>query len=47
MAMVKRTQRLSKRTVDALKPGGLVWDTDVTGFAVRCQQKAKVWTICN
>ena len=45
MAMAKRTQRLSKRTVDALKPGGLIWDADVTGFAVRCQQKAKVYVL--
>ena len=45
MATAKKTQRLSMRTVDALKPGGLVWDADVTGFAVRCQQKAKVYVL--
>jgi integrase len=45
MATANRTQRLSKRVVDALKPGGLVWDADVTGFAVRCQQKAKVYVL--
>lgn len=45
MATARKAQRLSKRTVDALKPGGLVWDADVTGFAVRCQQKAKVYVL--
>lgn len=38
-------QRISKRTVDSLKPGNIVWDSVVTGLAVRCQKKAKVFTL--
>ncbi len=45
MATAKRIQRITIKAVDALKPGGLVWDSDVTGFAVRCQKKAKVYVL--
>ena len=38
-------QRISKRTVDAFKPGNVVWDSVVTGLAVRCQKKARVYTL--
>ena len=41
----KEPQRISKRTVDALKPGNIVWDSVVTGLAVRCQKKAKVFIL--
>jgi integrase len=37
--------RITKRTVDALQPGDLVWDTDVKGFGVRCQARAKVYIL--
>jgi len=37
--------RITKRTVDALKPGGIVWDSEVVGFGVRCQKKAKVYIL--
>ena len=37
--------RITKRTVDALKPGDLVWDDDVSGFGVRRQRKAKTYVL--
>lgn len=37
--------RITKRTVDALKPGSIVWDSEVTGFGVRCQRKSKVYIL--
>ena len=37
--------RITKRTVDAIKPGDLVWDDDVSGFGVRCQKKAKTYVL--
>ena len=42
--MVDR-KRITKRTVDALKPGQLVWDSEVTGFGVRCQRASKVYVL--
>ena len=41
----KAIQRISKRTVDSLKPGGLVWDSEVKGFGVRCQRTAKTYVL--
>jgi integrase len=41
--MAKR--KITKRTVDALKPGELVWDADVRGFAVRRQRNARVYLV--
>ena len=32
--------RITKRTVDAAKPGALTWDDDLPGFGIRCQRKA-------
>jgi integrase len=32
-------QRITKRTVDALRPGDTVWDAEVTGFGVRRQRR--------
>lgn len=37
--------RISKRVVDGLKPGNLVWDIDINGFGVRCQKAAKVYVL--
>lgn len=31
-----RKARITKRIVDALRPSGLVWDTEVKGFGARC-----------
>lgn len=41
--MAKR--KITKRVVDGLQPGDLIWDTDVRGFAVRRQRDAKVYLI--
>jgi integrase len=38
-------KRISKRTVDALKPGNLVWDSEVSGFGIRCQKASKVYVL--
>ena len=38
-------RRITKRVVDALKPGEIVWDTDVKGFGVRCQRRDKVYNL--
>jgi integrase len=34
---IKRAVKITKRTVDQLLPGMLLWDTDVKGFGVRCR----------
>jgi Arm DNA-binding domain/Phage integrase, N-terminal SAM-like domain len=36
---------ITKRTVDALKPGDLLWDGKVKGFGIRCQQRAKIYVL--
>jgi integrase len=36
---------ITKRMVDALTPGDLLWDGKVKGFGVRCQQRAKVYVL--
>lgn len=41
----KPPRKITKRTVDALKPGELVWDAEVKGFGVRCQRAAKVYVL--
>ena len=41
--MAKR--KITKRTVDSLKPGELVWDTVVRGFGVRRQREARVYLV--
>lgn len=38
-------KRITKRQVDALKPGNLLWDGTVRGFGIRCQQAAKVYVL--
>jgi len=37
------TRRITKRTLDNLRPGEIAWDADLKGFAVRCQRAAKVY----
>ncbi|MBL4725158.1 MAG: tyrosine-type recombinase/integrase [Rhizobiaceae bacterium] len=37
--------RISKRVVDNLQPGNLVWDTDIVGFAVRRQRRDKIYAL--
>ena len=43
----KRTpKRITKRQVDALKPGdSILWDGAVKRFGVRCQRSAKVYIL--
>ena len=41
----KATQHITKRTVDSLMSGGLVWDSEVKGFGVRCQRAAKTFVL--
>ncbi len=45
MSVAAGTRRITKRTVDSLKPGQLVWDAEVKGFGVRCQRTAKVYVL--
>jgi integrase len=37
--------KITKRTVDSLKPGSIVWDSEVSGFGCRCQVKSKVYLL--
>lgn len=43
--MASRKARITKRVVDSLHPGNLVWDTDIAGFAVRCQRQSKTYVL--
>jgi integrase len=45
MATAKNALRITKRVVDTLQPGDIIWDTDVTGFALRCQGKRKTYVL--
>ena len=38
-------RRITKRVVDSLGPGSLVWDSDVVGFGVRRQRVAKIYLL--
>jgi hypothetical protein len=40
-----RKARTTKRTVDSLTPDNLVWDTEISGFAIRCQRKSKTYAL--
>lgn len=40
-----RDRRITVRTVEALKPGDILWDSKVKGFGVRCQRRAKVYLV--
>ena len=33
-ANARRTGRVTKRVIDSLKAGTIVWDSDVTGFVI-------------
>lgn len=37
--------RITKRTVDALKPGEFAWDSKMPGFGIRCQRRDKVYIL--
>ena len=39
------TTRITKRIVDGLKPGELIWDSDVKGFGVRHRAHVKVYLL--
>ena len=36
-------KRITKRSVDALKPGQVIWDVAPRGFGVRCQKASRVF----
>ena len=40
-----KPHRITKRLVDALKPGSMVWDSDVVGFGVRRQRVARMYVL--
>ncbi|MDP7098064.1 MAG: site-specific integrase [Rhodospirillales bacterium] len=42
---MKGKKRITKRVVDALKPGEIAWDTEVKGFGVRCQRRDRVYVL--
>lgn len=37
--------KITTRSVEGLKPGDILWDTDIKGFGVRCQQAARVYVL--
>jgi hypothetical protein len=43
--MASRKAKITKRTVDALQPEGIVWDTQVAGFAVRRQRRDRIYIL--
>lgn len=45
MTTADNVHRITKRTVESLRPGEIVWDSDVTGFAIRCQGKRKTYVL--
>lgn len=44
MPALKATH-LTKRSVDALKPGETIWDDEARGFAFRCQRQRKMFVL--
>ncbi len=42
-AYTMATKRITKRVVDSLTPGEIVWDSELSGFSVRCQRRDKVY----
>ena len=38
-------RRITKTVVDRLKPGEIVWDTEINGFGARCQTQTKVYVL--
>tara|TARA_R110002096_G_scaffold435828_1_gene663695 strand:- start:1679 stop:3064 length:1386 start_codon:yes stop_codon:yes gene_type:complete len=45
MIMATRKAKITKQTIKSLKPGEIVWDTELAGFGVRCQVKAIVYIL--
>ncbi len=45
MVKMSGNRKISLDTVKRIKPGEAIWDTDVMGFGVRCQKKAKVYCL--
>ena len=43
--MTSAAKKITKRTVDSLKAGDVVWDGDVRGFGVRCQRRDKTYVL--
>jgi integrase len=43
--MSSSVKKITKRTVDALQAGDIVWDGDVRGFGVRCQRRDKTYVL--
>jgi len=43
--MGSAARKITKRAVDSLKPGDVVWDSEVRGFGVRCQRRDKVYVL--
>ncbi len=43
--MASRKAKITKRIVDAVPPGQTVWDTDIAGFAIRCQRQSKTYSL--
>lgn len=43
--MPTNRKNITKRTVDSLRPGDVVWDESVRGFGVRCQRRDKVYVL--
>ena len=42
---VLKASHMTKRIVDAMKPGDMVWDNEARGFACRCQKLRKIFVL--
>ena len=42
---MSRRAKINTRNVQALKAGDLLWDSELSGFCVRCQRRDKVYAI--
>ena len=43
--MPSRVANITKRTVDALQPGSIVWDKTLAGFGVRRQRRDRIYVL--
>ncbi len=43
--MTASKRKITTDAVKALQPGGLFWDTEISGFGVRCQKLSKVYYV--
>jgi len=43
--MPSRRAKITTRTVDALRPGDMVWDTSLAGFGVRRQRRDRIYVL--